>query len=244
LPEAVVKVNTGEYYDIYWNCGNTKKIQIGDTFLLMRLGTPPKGIIGFGQIFSKPNSLPHWDEDKANEGKTALFVDLLFSQLSEFPLIDEQTLKTDEVIRQFNWFPQSSGILVPQSITGNILHTIEKQSRTKYNALTLEKLTEIFEGRVKVITIKTYDRSPFARQQCMDCYGTTCVICGFNFEDKYGQIGKGFIHVHHLTQIADVGEEYKIDPIKDLRPVCANCHAMLHKKRPAYGIEDIKTQNP
>ncbi|MEW6738299.1 MAG: HNH endonuclease [Nitrospirota bacterium] len=240
MPEAVVKVNTGEYYDISWNCGNTKKIQIGDTFLLMRLGLPPKGIIGVGQVLSKPHFLPHWDEEKAKEGKTALFADLLFDQLSEPPFIDENALKTDEETRQFKWFPQSSGILVPQSIADNILRRIEKQSRTKYKALTPQELTKISEGKVKIITITTYDRSPFARQQCIDHYGTTCLICGFNFENKYGQIGKGFIHVHHLTQIADIGEEHEIDPIKDLRPVCANCHAMLHRKRPALGIEDIK----
>lgn len=240
LPEAVVKVNTGEVYVIDWRYGNTKKIQIGDTFLLMRLGVPPKGIIGLGQVLSKPYYLPHWDEEKARDGKMAPWVDLLFSRLSESPLVDETTLKTDKAIMQFDWYPQASGVLVPQSIAAQILNMIEKQSKSKYEPLTPESLTGISEGKPKLITITTYDRSPLARQQCIDHCGTSCIICGFNFEDKYGKIGKGFILVHHLKQVADVGEEHEINPIKDLRPVCANCHSMLHKKRPAYGIEDIK----
>jgi 5-methylcytosine-specific restriction protein A len=50
-----------------------------------------------------------------------------------------------------------------------------------------------------------------------------------DFEKMYGEIGHGFIHVHHIIPISTIGEEYKIDPIKDLVPVCPNCHAMLHK---------------
>lgn len=50
----------------------------------------------------------------------------------------------------------------------------------------------------------------------------------------------GFIHVHHINQISDIGKEYEVDPIKDLIPVCPNCHAMIHSKRPAFTIEEIK----
>jgi|ERR1700734_3962751 len=49
----------------------------------------------------------------------------------------------------------------------------------------------------------------------------------------------GFIHVHHLRQLSDIRKEYLVDPIKDLRPVCPNCHAVLHLRNPAYSIEDV-----
>lgn len=32
----------------------------------------------------------------------------------------------------------------------------------------------------------------------------------------------------------------QIDPISDLRPVCPNCHAMLHKKNPPYTIDELR----
>jgi len=52
-------------------------------------------------------------------------------------------------------------------------------------------------------------------------------------------VGRGFIHVHHINPIAEIGHEYNINSIKDLIPVCPNCHAMIHSKRPAFTIEEI-----
>ena len=46
--------------------------------------------------------------------------------------------------------------------------------------------------------------------------------------------------MHHLKQLSDIGDEYELDPIKDLRPVCPNCHAMIHRQKSALSIEDIK----
>ena len=61
-----------------------------------------------------------------------------------------------------------------------------------------------------------------------------------DFEKRYGAIGKGFIHVHHLRELAEVGKSVVVDPVKDLRPVCPNCHAMLHRQRPALSIAALK----
>ena len=63
-----------------------------------------------------------------------------------------------------------------------------------------------------------------------------------DFENMYGELGKGFIHVHHIVPISMIGKEYKIDPIKDLVPVCPNCHAMLHRCKDGnvYTIDGLK----
>ena len=98
----------------------------------------------------------------------------------------------------------------------------------------------LLEGKTKKVSVNVYERNPIARQQCIDHYGYKCVICDFDFEEAYGDIGKSFIHVHHLIELSSIGDEYSIDPINDLRPVCPNCHAMLHKTKPAYTIEEIK----
>jgi len=60
------------------------------------------------------------------------------------------------------------------------------------------------------------------------------------FSETCGDIDKNFIHVHHLKEISQIGEEYEIDPLKDLRPVCPNCHAILHRQKQAYTIEELK----
>jgi 5-methylcytosine-specific restriction enzyme A len=57
-----------------------------------------------------------------------------------------------------------------------------------------------------------------------------CKACELNFVERYGEIGKDFIHVHHTKPISAIGKSYKIKPLNDLVPVCPNCHAMLHRK--------------
>jgi 5-methylcytosine-specific restriction protein A len=40
--------------------------------------------------------------------------------------------------------------------------------------------------------------------------------------------------------VADIKGKYEVDPIKHLRPVCPNCHAMLHRQEPPFTIEELK----
>jgi len=76
--------------------------------------------------------------------------------------------------------------------------------------------------------------------QAIEIHGTTCFACDFNFEEKYGDAGKGFIHIHHKNPLFD-GEERIVDPEIDLAPLCANCHAIVHRKRnETLSIEELK----
>ncbi|PKF86740.1 HNH endonuclease [Bacillus sp. BA3] len=86
------------------------------------------------------------------------------------------------------------------------------------------------EGKRKTIRVNVYERNPIARKQCMDHYGAQCQVCSLNFKDTYGEVGKDFIHVHHIVPLHEIQQDYIVDPIQDLIPVCPNCHAMLHRK--------------
>jgi predicted HNH restriction endonuclease len=97
------------------------------------------------------------------------------------------------------------------------------------------------EGAVIERLVNAYERNPLARQQCINKYGTNCYVCGFSFGAIYGEAMDGFIHVHHLRQLSEVGRDYKVDPIADLRPVCPNCHATIHRhRRQPYSIEEVR----
>jgi len=100
--------------------------------------------------------------------------------------------------------------------------------------------SQLAEGAVRRVSVNAYERNPEARRLCIAHYGPTCCICKFKFGSVYGSVVDGFIHVHHLRSLSEVGEEYVVDPIKDLRPVCPNCHAVLHRKVPAYRIEEVQ----
>lgn len=97
---------------------------------------------------------------------------------------------------------------------------------------------DCYEGAKLKITINKYERSSVARRKCIDKHGYACSVCGMNFKDIYGEIGEGFIHIHHIIPISTIGTTYKIDYANDLIPVCPNCHAMLHKGN--LSIEELK----
>jgi predicted HNH restriction endonuclease len=97
------------------------------------------------------------------------------------------------------------------------------------------------EGTTSQILVNAYERNPQARKKCIEHYGTSCFVCGFNFGKVFGQLGEGFIHVHHLKPISEIGQEYEINPIEDMRPVCPNCHAMIHRQTPLLSIEEVQS---
>jgi predicted HNH restriction endonuclease len=98
---------------------------------------------------------------------------------------------------------------------------------------------EFFEGATSVVKVNRYERSSAARKACIEYHGCSCSVCSMDFLSLYGERGKGFIHVHHVTPVSSVGEKYILDPVNDLRPVCPNCHAMLHADPPCT-IDELK----
>lgn len=85
-----------------------------------------------------------------------------------------------------------------------------------------------------------YERSQAARRACLAHHGYGCAACGFVFRDGYGERGRDYIHVHHLNPLADLKGEHEVDPVRDMRPLCPNCHAMVHRTSPPCSIEELK----
>lgn len=96
------------------------------------------------------------------------------------------------------------------------------------------------EGGKRIRQSTYYQRNKKAREECIKIYGVKCSICGFDFEKTYGEIGKGYIQVHHINELSSIEEVYEVNPETDLLPVCANCHVIIHRKRPSYTIKRIK----
>ena len=96
------------------------------------------------------------------------------------------------------------------------------------------------EGATSRVSVNAYERNPAAREACMQRHGVRCAVCGFDFGAVYGDLGKGFIHVHHLVPLAAVKREYVVDPDADLCPVCPNCHAMLHRHSTVLSIDELQ----
>jgi hypothetical protein len=98
------------------------------------------------------------------------------------------------------------------------------------------------EGAATQIMVNKYERSRKARDKCIGHYGYKCVVCSTELTQKYGHRGEGVIHVHHLKKLSEIGEGYRVDPIKDLRPICPNCHAIVHTEDPPVEIDVLRRE--
>ncbi len=105
-----------------------------------------------------------------------------------------------------------------------------------------EELPKYSAGHSTRIEVNKYERDKKAREACISYYGYDCVVCGFNFEQTYGSLGESYIHVHHLIPVSTLRGRYELDPIHDLRPVCPNCHAMLHREDPPITIQQLRAR--
>jgi len=100
--------------------------------------------------------------------------------------------------------------------------------------------TALLEGAPCQVILNVHERNPVARGRCIAHYGPTCVVCDFNFGAEYGPLAEGFIHIHHVKPLSEIGEEYVVDPVADLRPVCPNCHAVIHLGGDCRSIEEVR----
>ena len=75
------------------------------------------------------------------------------------------------------------------------------------------------EGKVEKKMSKSRVRSRALRDAAIDYYSSEgiirCVVCGFSYEEKYGEIGKGYIEIHHEKPICEYGVEGKAQFISD-----------------------------
>lgn len=96
------------------------------------------------------------------------------------------------------------------------------------------------EGAVRDVRMELHERSSAARRACLAHYGYDCFVCGVNLQKLYAGIPTQLIHVHHETPIAASSEQRVVDPIKDLKPVCPNCHAVIHSRTVPYTTEELR----
>lgn len=99
---------------------------------------------------------------------------------------------------------------------------------------------EVFaEGSIETLVLDRFERDPQARAACLKHFGYRCQACQILMSDTYGPLGDQYIHVHHKTPLSQIRQEYRVDPTRDLVPVCPNCHSILHRYEPPMTIEAL-----
>lgn len=120
---------------------------------------------------------------------------------------------------------------------------IDEVAPATVNRLAEMESARVFEegGRIVKELVKETQRSKEARAACLAAKGYRCIVCEQDLEELYGV--PGIIHVHHLNPLADGDEQRTTDPIRDLVPVCPNCHAVIHSKKDGHGRGSVYTPN-
>ena len=96
------------------------------------------------------------------------------------------------------------------------------------------------EGREVLRLLSIRERDPVLRAACLEVHGHRCLVCGDDLGEIYGEIGRGFIHVHHLRPLAERKGPSATDPEKDLIPVCPNCHSIIHRGGATRSPEEVR----
>lgn len=210
---------------------NRTKYAVGD-IVYIYCTSPAKRIRYKGRIdtidldFSEiRDDKEYWiDQKKYEEAKGGFYF-----RLNLIEQIDTETLSLENLLEhELKAAPQG-----PKKLHGELLSYIEREFTSPSDDFFPDESipeTEATEGIRKRVYVNKYERSSIARAMCIEHHRCHCGVCGFDFEKEYGKLGRGFIHVHHITPIHKIGKEYKIDYKNDLIPVCPNCHAMLHRK--------------
>jgi 5-methylcytosine-specific restriction protein A len=229
-----------------WSCGvTTKKILIGDKFYLMKTGSTG-GIIGSGLIISSPYKDKHFNKVKADNGEFANFVNVAFDSFihpnGSIPI--SRTELNEPKFSDPVWSSQGSGKTIKEEIAHELdklwLSRVEIKDFSTADEINDSDISTLSEGGIKKINVNAYERNAEARRKCLEKWGYACTVCNFHFELRYGSIGRKYIHVHHLQPLSSVKTSHDVEPIKDLRPVCPNCHAMLHSQNPPLSIEELQ----
>lgn len=211
----------------------------GDRFFLLRQKIEPRGIVASGYVTSEP----YKDASTYNTSGWSRYVKLVYDVIlnpERDEIIPRQSLN-ENPFSNFHWDAQVSGITIPNEIAHH-LEKIWAELTGDNTSKDIDVYNQYVEGARQQVYTTSYERNPKARIKCIEAYGYSCSICGFNFEQNFGELGKEFIHVHHLKPISKIKTEYRVDPVKDLRPVCPNCHAMLHRSTDEdfISIESLK----
>jgi 5-methylcytosine-specific restriction enzyme A len=239
--QAVETTARREVWPQNWAVGSRRQgITPGDRAFLWR-ASPGRGLVASGTITSGIRLEPHWDGSE----RTAPFADVDWDTV----LRVEDRLPFEalpDAVPNVPWHAlQGGGIKVRESAATDLVRLWEQHLGARaFRSPDEPRAVEgrrFPEGAVTRIEVNRYERDPRARQACLDHWGYLCAVCQFSFADRYGSLGREYIHVHHTVELAHAPADYEVDPVADLRPVCPNCHAMLHRDPgPALTVQKLQ----
>lgn len=213
-----------------WEVGTTDFATSGADAWLVLQGRRGRGLIGHGVIVSeRPAPRPQApDAAGAAEDWSPLYVRVAFDAL--LPAGDQiPPAVLQETVPGLDWEALPGPALAVEPPVAPLIRGLWREFGPPPGADPTQPVPgTVTSAAVSRVEVNRYEHNPDARRACIAHHGTSCAVCGFSFEIAYGDIGKDFIPVHHLVPVSQLGGTYELDPVTDLVPLCANCHAMAH----------------
>lgn len=266
MKRQTAKGNTVNNRDTNWSTGSRKNMAIGDRVFLLKQGPNPTGIMASGTVQSRVRTGKSWRTDSGRANYVDIKWDAWVEPddvLSLSPYVRSKSVRAwlprarasgieltdqEQPLLEGLWRQHFNAICcsVRQS---NRRGPDGSKSQSNGTATVVARAEVVmpdeissdnpyYEGQVHSVLVNAYERSKKARNECIKSWGTSCRVCDMSFLEQYGR-GKGFIHVHHRHPLGKQKRKYKVDPIKDLIPVCPNCHAVLHMN-PSLTVEELR----
>ncbi|MFH5877438.1 HNH endonuclease [Arthrobacter sp. NA-172] len=229
--DAVIEqvAETGQF-PARWSVGAHGNIQPGTHSWLLLQGHSHHrgGLLGHGVVMSESPEPQKQAHPSSSTPASTRYVSVAFDAL--LPLGDQIPAKilANEVPGVAWKSIRGSGRSIPQGAESGLRRLWFEHGPVASDPFQTVPGTYPDEA-VSRVEVNRYERNPEARRICLAFHGTSCAVCGFSFEVTYGDIGKDFIHVHHVVPVSQLGSGYRLDPVSDLVPLCANCHAMAHQ---------------
>jgi len=233
--ELVAASLTGQPVNVGWKVKNPHLVHVGMPVYIYRTGTKGRGFMASGSVVSPPYVTAHFQEEEKQQTSVDVILDTLIDPSSDIPMSLDKLNEHLASVEQVSNFLHSGVVLRAvaadrlQSVWLSYVHTIRGVGPQLGSIPDSDAEYFYSEGALRQLSLNSHERSGPARERAIHIHGTDCCVCGMNFERMYGEIGKGFIHIHHLDPLANATEHRPVDPRKDLVPVCPNCHAMLHR---------------
>ncbi|MBD2096010.1 HNH endonuclease [Trichocoleus sp. FACHB-591] len=248
----------------YFNCWGVpagaksviKNLSVGDAMLLIKTtgGNGEIPALGIVRVFQKypmqELSVALWGEAKF---PYIFFFDtesisLTWQAFKSHVGYDSKFRPSGNVYRvkndRLNQFDGVEAYLSHLGFKGNKYQEQKNSKPSKYKVGEATQQEEYVEGSRMSAERSFFSRNPNLTKAAKTRYGDTCQACGFNYHKKYGELGLGYIECHHLNPLSERSEHEWDDSVKtsieDVRVLCANCHRMIHRKRPALTIEELK----
>lgn len=229
--DAVERVAATGLHLERWSVGRHRNIAAGTDAWLLLQGDHGRGLIGHGVVVSaQPEASPHpITSDEAAPDHASQSVQVAFDALlppGEQIAVDVLT----EALPGVPWDSEDAIGLSVEPAEEAMIRTLWRDFGPPPGADPTQPGPGTYpQNAVTRVVVNRYEQDPDARRACIAHHGSSCAACGFSFEQRYGEIGMDVIPVHHLVPVSQLGSSYQLDPVTDLIPLCANCHAMVHQ---------------